>query len=415
MIEKMERQSGAGGGAVDWPGLYATRMGKVTASDIRERMKLLANRSIIQLGGGLPDPVLFPVQEAADACARILGDPARAATALSYARSEGHEPLRAWIAAHMTALGAPCGVDNILIVNGSQQGLDFVARLLLSPGDTVAVETPSFIGALRAFDAYEVRYAALPTAVDAALPRGAKFGYLGPDFRNPTGTSLTLAERQALVAKAAAIGLPLLEDGCYERLRFEGEDLPSVFALAVQAAGGVEACGVLHAGSFSKTLAPSLRTGWIAGPSAVIRKLVLIKQAADLATSALNQMLVLELAAGLEGHAARARALYRRRRDAMLDALQVHMPPGVSWTRPEGGLYVWLTLPAGLDGAVVAEQALMEDQVSVISGAAFYPVDPVRNTLRLSYSLASEADAHEGVRRLGARIAAMLRPARETA
>ncbi|MBW8812870.1 MAG: PLP-dependent aminotransferase family protein [Caulobacterales bacterium] len=404
----MERQQGVGGIAVDWSGLYATRMGKVTASDIRERMKLLADRSIIQLGGGLPDPALFPVAEAAAACARILGDPAQAATALSYARSEGHEPLRAWIAGHMTALGAPCGVDNILITNGSQQGLDFVARLLLSPGDTVAVEMPSFIGALRAFDAYEVRYAALPTAVEAPLPGGAKFGYLGPDFRNPTGTSLSLAERTAVVEKAAAIGLPLLEDGCYEQLWFEGAAAPSVFALAVQAARSVEACGVLHAGSFSKTLAPSLRTGWIAGPSAVIRKLVLIKQAADLATSALNQMLVLELAAGLEAHVVRARALYRRRRDAMLRALEDGMPPGVTWTRPEGGLYIWLTLPPGLDGAAVAERALMEDQVSVISGAAFYPVEPRRNTLRLSYSLASEADAAEGVRRLGRRIEAMM-------
>jgi len=383
-------------------------MGKVVASDIRERMKLLANRQIIQLGGGLPDVALYPTAEIAAASARILGDPARAATALNYAPSEGHPPLRAWLADYMTGIGAPCGVDNIMITNGSQQGLDFVGRLLLSPGDTVAVEMPSFIGALRAFDAYEAHYVALPSAVDAPLPTAAKFGYLGSDFRNPTGTSLSLAEREALIGKAAAIGLPLLEDGCYEKLRFEGEAIASVFALAVRKAGDVEACGVLHTGTLSKTLAPSLRVGWIAGPSAVIRKLVLIKQAADLATSALNQMIALEVAAAcLERQAALARDLYRRRRDSMLDALEAFMPAGVSWTRPQGGLYIWLTLPSGVDGAKVSERALLEQDVSVISGAAFYPVEPVRNTIRLSYSLASEEAAREGIRRLGLLLSEM--------
>ena len=393
---------------MDWTALYASRMGKVVASDIRERMKLLADRQIVQLGGGLPDASLYPAAEIAAACARILGDPASAATALNYAPSEGHPPLRAWLADYMTGIGAACGADNIMVTNGSQQGLDFVGRLLLSPGDTVAVEMPSFIGALRAFDAYEVRYAALPGEVGAELPTGAKFGYLASDFRNPTGSSLTLAEREALIDKAALIGLPLLEDGCYEKLRFEGEPIASVFALAVQKAGDVEACGMLYTGSLSKTLAPSLRIGWVAGPAAVIRKLVLVKQAADLATSALNQMIALEVAkACLERQAALARDLYRRRRDAMLDALDAYMPPGVSWTRPQGGLYIWLTLPSGLDGAKVSERALLETDVSVISGAAFYPVDPVRNTLRLSYSLASEAAAREGIRRLGALLGEM--------
>jgi DNA-binding transcriptional MocR family regulator len=387
--------------ALDWSSLFASRMGKVVASDIRERMKLLASRQIIQLGGGLPDPSLFPTSAVAEACQRIFSDPARAAAALHYAPSEGHPPLRAWIADYMTRIGAPCGIDNILVTNGSQQGLDFVARLFLSPGDMVAVEAPSFIGALRAFDAYEPRYAALPGAVDAPLPRGAKFGYLGSDFRNPTGTSLSRAEREALINKAEAIGLPLLEDGCYEKLRFEGDPILSVFALAVQKAGHVDAAGVLHAGTFSKTLAPSLRVGWLAGPSEVIRKLVLIKQAADLATSALNQMIALDVASTLlDAQAERGRDLYRRRRDSMLRALQDLMPEGVIWTRPEGGLYIWLTLPETLDGAAISERALMEHDVSVISGAAFYPFDPQRNTLRLSYSLATEATAREGVRRL---------------
>ncbi len=375
-------------------------------SDIRERMKLLGVRDIIQLGGGLPDASLFPVAAVAEACARILGDPALAATALRYAPSEGYEPLRAWVADRITQGGAPCTVDNILITNGSQQGLDFAARLLLSPRDLVAVETPSFIGALRAFDAYEPRYAALPTAVGSKPPAGAKFGYIGSDFQNPSGQTLTRAERLSLIAACGEAGMPLVEDGCYVDLRFEGEAIPSVFALAVQAAGDVEKVGVLHTGSFSKTLAPSLRCGWIAGPSAVIRKLVLIKQAADLATSAFNQMIALDLAtSALDEQIARGRDLYRRRRDAMLTALEDFMPPGVRWTRPEGGLYIWVELPEGVDGAIVAETALREQSVSVISGAAFYPAAPRRNTLRLSYSLAPEEAAREGVRRLAEVIA----------
>jgi hypothetical protein len=382
-------------------------MSRVAASDIRERMKLLGRREIIQLGGGLPDPSLYPAAETAEACARILGDPARAVTALNYAPSEGHGPLRAWIAEHLTSLGAPCGEDNVVVTNGSQQGLDFVARLLLSPGDTVAVERPTFIGALRAFDAYEPRYVALPHTPAAPLPQ-AKFAYLGSDFRNPTGTSLSLLTRQTLAQRAAAAGLPLVEDGCYQAMRFEGDPVPPVFALAVQAAGDVEAAGVLYAGGFSKTLAPSLRVGWVAGPEAVIRKLVLIKQAADLATPALNQMLALELARTvLPAQVERGRALYRRRRDAMLAALEAFMPPGVTWTRPEGGLYVWLTLPQGLDGARVAERALAELNVSVIGGAAFFAERPQRNTLRVSYSLAPEDAAREGVRRLGELLAQM--------
>ncbi len=399
---------------MDWSSLYASRIARMKGSDIRERMKLLGVRDIIQLGGGLPDASLFPVAAVAQACARIMDDPALAATALRYAPSEGYEPLRAWIARSMSEQGASCTVDNILITNGSQQGLDFAARLLLSPGDLVAVETPSFIGALRAFDAYEPRYAALPTDVGAHPPDGAKFGYIGSDFQNPSGQTLSRAKRMSLIAACGAAGVPLIEDGCYVQLRFEGEPIPSVFALAVQAAGDVEKVGVLHTGSFSKTLAPSLRCGWIAGPSEVIRKLVLIKQAADLATSAFNQMIALELAAGcLEEQIVRGRDLYRRRRDAMLAALEAFMPPGVRWTRPEGGLYIWLELPDGVDGAVVAETALREQSVSVISGAAFYPEAPQHNTLRLSYSLAAEDGAREGVRRLAQVIAeAAAAPAR---
>lgn len=392
---------------IDWQGLYAARMGRVVASDIRERMKLLGQPGIVHLGGGLPEPSILPREAIAAATAKVLDDPASARIALPYAPSEGHAPLKEWVAGYMGRLGAPCGPQNILVTNGSQQALDFISRLLVDKGDRVTVERPTFIGALRAFDAYEASYTNFPeqledpAAVRAAL-RGAKFAYLGPEFRNPTGTCLSLAERHTLLDAAAAEGTPVVEDGCYETLRFEGTNLPALLALELQRAGGIEKSNVLYTGTFSKTLAPSLRTGWIVGPEAVIRKLVLIKQAADLATSALLQMVALDVASTrFDECIARALPVYRARRDAMLDGLAKHMPAGVDWTRPAGGFYLWMTLPEDIDGGALANRALAEEKLSVIAGAAFYPVDVKRNTLRLSYSMASEEQCREGARRLG--------------
>ena len=389
---------------IDWDKLYASRMSRVVASDIRERMKLLAAREIIQLGGGLPDPAIFPYAAIADAANAILSDPARAKTALQYAPSEGHLPLREWLVGYMASIGVECGLDNILITNGSQQGLDFAAKLLIGAGDPVMVEMPSFIGALRAFDVYEPRYLGLPADSSQwtnAL-EAAKLVYVGPDFRNPTGTAMTLAERHRLLDVMEANGTPILEDGCYEKLRYDGEDLPSVLALSVERNGGIENSGVIYTSTFSKTIAPSMRVGWTVGPAPVVRKLTLLKQASDLATSALNQMILVDVASKhLDAEVGRAREVYRSRRDSMMASLREFMPENVSWSEPEGGLYVWMTLPQTIDGVEFSMRALMEKSVSAIAGAAFYPLEPVRNTIRLSFSLATEADAREGVRRLG--------------
>lgn len=390
-----------------WTKLYASRMGDVVASDIRERMKLLAAKEIIHLGGGLPDPDIFPYDALAAASDRIWSDRALARTALQYAPSEGHGPLRAWIAEYMTGIGAPCGIDNILITNGSQQGLDFAAKLLLSPGDLAMVEIPSFIGALRAFDAYEPRYVPLP----GGDPTGVKFCYAGPDFRNPTGTTMTREEREELLDMAETSGMAIVEDGCYERLRYDGAPIPSLLALAIARHGSIEDTPVLHTGTFSKTIAPSLRVGWVAGPAAVIRKLVLIKQASDLATSALNQMLLLDVVERhLDDATETARSVYRERRDSMLAALAEHMPRGVRWTRPEGGLYIWVELPEHLDATLLTQRALAEHGVSAIAGAAFFPkgVPAERHTMRLSFSMIPAEPAREGVARLGALVGEML-------
>ncbi|MBY8823513.1 PLP-dependent aminotransferase family protein [Sphingomonas colocasiae] len=400
----------------DWNSLYASRMDGVVASDIRERMKLLAAREIIHLGGGLPDPEIFPYDALSAASQAIWADRALARTALQYAPSEGHGPLRTWIAEYLTRTGSPCGVDNILITNGSQQGLDFIAKLLLSPGDTAMVEIPSFIGALRAFDAYQPRYLGLPEDADdwrAETLSGAKFCYVGPDFRNPTGTTMTLDERNALLDLADTTGMALVEDGCYEQLRYDGAPIPSLLSLAIARHGDIEKIPVLQTGTFSKTIAPSLRVGWIAGPADAIRKLVLIKQASDLATSALNQMLLLEVVkTHLDASIAEACTVYRARRDSMLKALADNMPEAVRWTMPEGGLYVWVELPDHMDATVFAQRALAEHSVSIISGAAFYPagasnVAVRRNTFRLSFSMIGADPARTGVERLGVLVREM--------
>ncbi|MDO9490117.1 MAG: PLP-dependent aminotransferase family protein [Sphingomonadaceae bacterium] len=395
---------------MDWNGLYASRMSRVVASDIRERMKLLAQKDIIHLGGGLPDPAIFPYRAFADASAAILADPVRARTALQYAASEGHAPLREWLVGYMASIGVPCGIDNILILNGSQQGFDFVGKLLISPGDRVMVEMPSFIGALRAFDVYEPTYVALPEPGEPWPAQAAKFAYVGPDFRNPTGTCLTREERLELLDKAAALDMPIMEDGCYEKLRYEGAFIPSVLALDVERSGGIDASRVLYTGTLSKTIAPSLRVGWICGPAPVIRKLTLIKQASDLATSALNQMIALDVVKEhLDAAVAKACEVYSERCASMLDALAEFMPDGVAWTRPEGGLYIWMTLPPQIDGDELARRAIADHNVSTISGSAFYPVDPQRNTLRLSFSMIPSDSAREGIRRLGLTLGEMLK------
>jgi DNA-binding transcriptional MocR family regulator len=385
----------------NWPARYASRITGMVPSDIRELAKAMRQPDVISFGGGIPEPTLFPHDVVADSFQRILTDAKTARIALQYSESGGYMPLREWLAGYMGSMGAPCGPENILVTSGSQQGLDFVGRLLLSPGDTVLVETPTYIGALRAFDACEAKYGALPSP-ENPNPPAAKFGYLMPDFQNPQGTSLSLAEREDLLDRAEALDLPLLEDSAYEKLRFEGTPIPPLIALAIKRAGGIEKSRVLYTGTFSKTIVPSLRVGWLVAPSEVIAKLILIKQAADLHTSTLNQMVMMDLAQRMlnEQHLNHIRATYKRRRDVTLAALATHMPPGVSWTKPEGGLYIWVTLPPGVDGTAFATKALAENRVAVVSGKSCFAVNTVPNTIRLSFSLIPEDKAEEGVKRL---------------
>jgi DNA-binding transcriptional MocR family regulator len=399
---------------IDWQRHYATRAGRMAASEIRELLKLLDQPDIISFAGGIPDPALFPADTIAAAYTHILSDPARATAALQYSQSEGYRPLRDWIAGYMAGLGAPCSADHILITSGSQQALDFIGKLLISPGDTVLMARPTYLGALQAMSAYEPLFGLLPRRSDNRLPAppaAGRFalGYVMPDFENPTGICLDRAERAELLDAAGALDLPLVEDAAYEALRYDGAPLPSLLALEATRQGGVDAGRVLYCGSFSKTVVPGLRLGWVAAPRPVIRRLVLIKQASDLHTPALSQMVMHEVVqAVLPDHLAPIRAAYRARRDAMLRALAAEMPAGVQWTKPDGGMFIWLTLPETIDAAALLKRAIAEARVAFVPGRAFHADGSGANTLRLNFSLADERRIGEGVARLAAVMRASL-------
>ncbi|MCB2135713.1 MAG: PLP-dependent aminotransferase family protein [Rhodobacteraceae bacterium] len=401
---------------MDWESVFATRGARMKASEIRELLKLLDQPDIISFAGGIPDPKLFPVDAFQKALAKVLGGPL-ATAALQYSVSEGYLPLRKWIAGQMAGLGIPCGSDNILITSGSQQALDYLGKIFLSPGDTALVAWPTYLGALGAFNAYEPRYDRLTAGTnrsasdyrEAAAAEGSrvKFAYASVDFANPTGETLGRAARERLLDMAEELDIPLIEDAAYQSLRFDGEAIPPILALDIARCGDIEKTRTLYCGSFSKTLAPGLRVGWVCAAKAVISKLVLLKQAADLHTSSINQMAIHEVAeAGFDDQVSRIRAAYSARRDCMLAALSEHMPKGVTWTKPEGGMFIWLTLPPGMDGADLLAKSLKSERVAFVPGRAFFADGSSGNTLRLSFSQADEPTIREGIARLGRLLAA---------
>ncbi len=396
----------------EWEPAYASRAERMRASEIRELLKVLEQPGVISFAGGIPDPALFPVAEARAACAAVLCDQASAGSGLQYSVSEGYRPLRQWIVRHMGTLGVPCAEDNVVITSGSQQALDFLGRLLLSPGDTALVTAPTYLGALQAFSAYEPRYDELrpedgnrtaASYADGAAAAGGrvKLAYVVPSFANPTGETLSLSARGRLLDLAGELDIPVIEDAAYAALSFEGEAPRPLLALEMARRGSIDRARVVYCGTFSKVLSPGLRVGWIVAPRPMIRRLVLIKQASDLNSATINQMVMHRLAeTSFDARAQLARAHYRRRRDAMLAALERHMPAGTTWTRPGGGLFVWLRLPGEVDSARLLDPAVRDAGVAFVPGAAFFHDGRGRNTLRLSYSLAGEAEIADGIARL---------------
>ncbi|NVK16442.1 MAG: PLP-dependent aminotransferase family protein [Rhodobacteraceae bacterium] len=391
--------------------IFATRNSRMKASEIRELLKLLDQPDIISFAGGIPDPALFPADEFAEAFKNAL-TPERQAQALQYSVSEGYLPLRQWIVAEMAKIGIVCEAENVLITSGSQQALDYLGKLFLSPGDTALVGWPTYLGALAAFNAYEPRYDRLSlngnrtaeSYAEGAAEAGSavKFAYLSPDFANPTGETLDRAGRLRLLDIADALECAIIEDAAYQSLRYDGEPVPPVLALEIEQKGSLEDCRTVYCGSFSKTLSPGLRIGWAVAAKPVIAQMVLLKQAADLHTTTINQMAVHGVAeACFDAHVGQLHAVYQRRRDVMLAALDEHMPEGAEWTRPEGGMFVWITLPEGMDGAQLLARSLETERVAFVPGQAFFADGSGRNTIRLSFSNSNHAAIEEGIARLG--------------
>ncbi len=384
---------------------YAQRMAGVRPSAIGELLALGADPSIISFGGGYPDASLFPTAQLDAIFHDILRRPGGAA--LQYAPSDGLPRLRDQIAHLMTEDGTPCTGDDVLILQGSQQGLDLAARMLVDPGDVIVTEDPTFLGALIAFAPCQPRYAVVPVdsdgmqtgdleAVLQANPR-ARMIYTVPDFQNPTGVTLSLARRRQLIALANRHDLIVLEDTPYRQIRFSGAALPTLRSLDTEGR-------VIHLGSFSKVLVPALRIGWAVAARALLARLGLLKVAADTQTSTLNMAaasLFLERH-DLGAHVATLRSAYAGKRDAMLDAIRRHFPQDVTVTEPDGGLFTWASFPDGFDATVfMRDVALPQARVAYVPGASFFPVTPRPNHARFNFSAQSEEIIETGIAALG--------------
>jgi len=400
--------------SIAWTSRYALRMKGTKSSAIRELLKLTQNPEVISFAGGLPASDLFPIERFKEACRKALEQ--SAALALQYGETEGYKPLREMIARHISRYGIKAQTENILVTTGSQQALDLIGKLLINAGDRVLVEAPTYLGALQAFNLYGAEYVSVPCdenglrsdLLEASLRSGPKFMYVLPNFQNPSGTTLSEERRRALVMLANRYGIPIVEDDPYGQLRYEGEHLPPLVVLDrenVPRDSGYTLGNVIYLSTFSKTLAPGLRLGWVVAPPEVIAKLVQLKQGSDLHTSTFAQIVAYEVARDnfLDKHVKRLRIVYRERRDVMLDALSQYFPPGVIWTRPEGGLFLWVTLPNGMDANELFREALKQN-VAFVPGDSFFAPDGQRQEgsqhFRMNFSYAQPEEIREGIRRL---------------
>ena len=398
-----------------WTDQLSSGARQITSSAIRDLLKVTEQPDMISFAGGLPAPECFPTEELTAAAERVLVE--RPLAALQYGPTEGYRPLREFVAGRMARLGLSVPLDQVLITSGSQQALDMLGKLMIDPGALVAVEEPTYLGALQAWRSYCPRFATLPLDSEgldlAALERLLQSNaqprclYLVSCFQNPTGVTLSPARKRALVALAAQYHLPIVEDDPYGELYYGGERPPVLAAIDVELHG--ELRHVVYLSTFSKLLAPGLRVGWLAAPRELIDKLTQAKQGLDLHSGSLSQVTAYEACRDglLDRHVPTIRATYHARRDAMLAALARHMPAAVRWTRPEGGMFIWLTLPAHLDAATLL-QASLEQHVAFVPGTSFFANGGGSNTLRLNFSHSTPERIGEGVKRLGQAVEALL-------
>ncbi|MBA2396565.1 MAG: PLP-dependent aminotransferase family protein [Ktedonobacteraceae bacterium] len=392
---------------VQWEKKFAQRMQKMKSSTIRELLKVTEQPEMISFAGGLPAPEVFPIEHVDIATHKVLTE--HGEQALQYGATEGYRPLRELLAQRLSHGKLQLTVDNVLIVSGSQQALDLLGKIIIDPGDRIVVEAPTYMGALQAWNAYEAAYITVAADeqgmqtdyLEEALLQNPKYVYVLPNFQNPTGVTLTEERRRVMVQQARRYGVPIVEDDPYGELRFEGEHLPSLLSLEGELQQGSYQGNGIYLGTFSKTMAPGMRLGWVIAPSQVIGKLVQAKQGVDLHTATFTQMIAYELLKDgfLDEHVHLIRRVYQERRDAMLAAMEEYFPEEVKWTHPEGGMFLWVTLPEGSDATELLKQAL-ERNVVFVPGESFYPNGGGQNTMRLNYSHDESERIREGIGRL---------------
>ncbi|WP_374359790.1 PLP-dependent aminotransferase family protein [Pseudoduganella danionis] len=385
---------------------FSERADQLQSSFIREILKITQQPEIISFAGGLPSPLTFPVDTMKAAFDKVLSENGK--VALQYGPTDGYLPLRQWIADSLSANGAKIVPEQVLMTSGSQQALDLLGKVLIDEGSRVLVETPSYLGALQAFSVYRPEFKSVETdehgLVPASLDKvaaGARLLYALPNFQNPTGRSLSVERRVELVETCARLGLPLIEDDPYGALSYKGAPAPKMVAMNPD--------GVIYMGSFSKVLTPGIRLGYVVAPLPLVRRLELAKQAADLHTSQLTQMVVYDVIKDgfLDQHIPKIRTLYGDQCQVMLDAMAQHFPSAVQWTKPEGGMFIWVTLPKHIDAMKLLDEAIAQ-KVAFVPGSPFYANEPETNTLRLSFVTVPPERIRAGIEILGKLIAAKL-------
>ncbi|MEA4882522.1 MAG: PLP-dependent aminotransferase family protein [Clostridia bacterium] len=388
---------------------FATRVQNLSGNVIREILKITDKPDIISFAGGMPSPDALPAEDIRQLSDEILRTSGK--QVLQYSTTEGYGPLRQLIAASLAERGIHVGAEQVLVISGAQQGIDLSAKVFINPGDYVIVERPTYLAALHIFRSYEARFGfvdsdgdgMIPESLEAAVVRyRPKVIYVVPTFQNPTGVTLSLERRRAVAEIAARRRVAVVEDDPYAALRYDGMALPSIASFDKEGF-------VVFLGSFSKVISPGLRVGYAAAAPDVFRKLTIGKQATDVHTSNLSQRLVYEFCnrGKLVPHIDATRQGYRVKRDAMIRAIERHFPKGAKFTRPDGGLFIWVELPESIDTTLLLERAT-ERKVAFIPGSPFYADGSGRNTMRLNFTNASIEAIDEGMHRLGSTIAEAL-------
>jgi len=392
---------------MDWNTLYSSRVDSMGHSDVVEMLKLAEQPQVISFAGGLPDPATFLLEEIKEVFEEVMAQ--KGSAVLGYGPTAGIAPFREWLADHMTHAGRPSEVEECMVTTGGIAALDLICKVLLNPGDVVIVGEPAYVAALHVMRSYQSRFAGVPLDEEGMEPEGLKsvlqearrnslrpkFIYLVPSFQNPSGVTLSEERRKRIAEIGAEYGVAIVEDAAYRDLRFEGQSPPLLASLDPQ--------NVIYINTLSKVFNPGMRMGWVTAAQELIETLALAKQGQDQCSTTIGQYLALAFASKglIERQTSRAVEIYRRKRDAMLTALEKNFPQSAHWTKPQGGFYTWVTLPRDMDTEALLPRAIEEASVAYAAGPAFYHNRTGKEHMRLCYSYVPESQIEEGIRRLG--------------